>query len=87
MRALPDDDKDVEVDLQTKTCSFMVFDLTKLPCVHSLVDMCSRSIDLYTLCSRLEQVLDQYFKLLPKCKLYLFHNYIFLLDFIWLMHG
>ena len=49
-----DSDKDDEVNLQIKTCSCRVFDLTGLPCVHALAVVRSRSVDSYTLCSRLE---------------------------------
>ena len=49
-----DGDKDGEVNLQTKTCSCRVFDLTGLSCVHAFAVLRSRSVDPYTLCSKLE---------------------------------
>ena len=40
-----DGDRDSEVNLQIKTCSYRIFDLTGLPCVHTLVVAHSCSVD------------------------------------------
>ena len=47
-----DGDKDGEVNLQNKTCSYGVFDLIGFPCVHALAIARSRSVDPYALCSK-----------------------------------
>ena len=49
-----DGDRDGEFNLQTKTYSCRMFDLTGLPCVHTLDVARSRSVNLYTSCSKLE---------------------------------
>ena len=56
-----DGDKDGDVNLQNKTCSYKVFDLIGLPCVHALATACNWYIDIYTLCSKLEQLVYQTF--------------------------
>ena len=85
-----DSDKNGEVNLQMKTCSCRVFDLTGLPCVHALSIAYNRHIDPYTLCSRLQQLVYQTFILVNKYMIILFHtNILFYLfsGFILSMHG
>ena len=49
-----DGDRDGDVNLQTKIYSYRIFDLIGLLCVHVLTSTHSRSVDPYTLCSKLE---------------------------------
>ena len=82
------------MNLQTKTDSCRVFDLTALPCVHTLAAAHNRRIDPYTFCSKLEQLVYQTFVLVNKYIIILFHTnvlfYLFIylfLRFILSMHG
>ncbi|PON68128.1 Zinc finger, PMZ-type [Parasponia andersonii] len=46
-----DGDRDGQVNLQKKTCSYRRFDLTGLPCTHALAATLNRHINPYSLCS------------------------------------